>query len=113
MNVDRDKSLIEHIKNHYAEMQDELNLLNDSFDEFENNSTVRKAINFDVLQIGENFSHLSDEVLKLFNMNDIRGIIDIRNFVAHGYVINRLTNRVNLFVCLYFSQENHKINAWD
>lgn len=87
MNVNRDVLVIKNIKKHYNEMLNELDLINDDFNEFLENTTVNKAIIFDLFQIGELFGNLSDEAKKMFPKTDIKGIVDIRNFIAHGYVI--------------------------
>ena len=81
----RDKYLIKCIKKHYSELVDEFKLVND-FDGFCENKVLNKAIKMDLLQIGENINHLTNETKLMLNKRDLVGIIDIRNQVAHGYV---------------------------
>ena len=83
--IDRDNFIIHTIKRHFNEMNATLERINDSYDEFIEDLPMRKAIYLDILQIGENFNHLSDEILKKIDKKDIRGIIGVRNFIAHGY----------------------------
>ena len=40
----------------------------------------------DLLQIGENVNHFTEEIQVQLNKKDFIGIIDIRNQVTHGYV---------------------------
>lgn len=85
--INRDIEIIKHIKMHYYEMKDELSLVHENYDEFLENETIRKAITFDLLQIGELFNNLSDKKKSTMNKKEIRGIIDIRNYIVHGYVV--------------------------
>ena len=81
----RDKDRIEHILQHY----DEMLLLKHKYDFEEHNEIDRlaykKAIRMDLLQMGELVNHLSNETLIKLNPEDVKGVVDIRNFVAHGY----------------------------
>lgn len=83
---DRDGLLVTLINNHYKELLDELESIRDNYEEYCNNSIVRKAIWLDVMQIGENVNQLTDQFAKKMNLNDLKGIISIRNFIVHGYV---------------------------
>lgn len=85
--MDRDIQLLEHILNHYAEMLEELEMVNDCFEEFERNKVVNKAIKMDVLQMGENTTRLSEESKSMITRRDSKGMIDYRNQIAHGYVV--------------------------
>ena len=82
---ERDKQLIRYINKHYSELVDELKLVKD-FEEFCSNKPVNKAIKLDLLQIGENINHLTDESKLQLNKKDLLGVIRVRNHVAHGYV---------------------------
>lgn len=84
--MDRDKQRIYYILKHYEELQKELNEINDNFDEFVNNSVYQKAIKLDVIQIGEHTTNLSEERKNMICKEDVRGVIDYRNQVVHGYV---------------------------
>lgn len=67
-------------------MQDELAMVNDLFEEYLKNNLVRKAIKMDLLNIGENANQLSDESKSQLNSKDLRGAVDFRNQITHGYV---------------------------
>ena len=82
----KDKHYVEHILKHYSELQIELSQINNDFDAFQNSTFYRKAILFDLLQIGELFNGLSDGTKNQFSKEDCRGIVDTRNYVAHGYI---------------------------
>ena len=82
---DRDKQLIRYINKHYSELVDELKLVK-NYEDFCLNKPVNKAIKLDLLQIGENFNHLTDESKLQLKKADLSGIINVRNHVAHGYV---------------------------
>lgn len=82
---ERDKQLIRYINKHYSELLEELKLAK-NFDGFCSNKPVNKAIKLDLLQIGENFNHLTDESKLKLSKKDLSGIINVRNHVAHGYV---------------------------
>ncbi len=82
----KDKDYADHILKHYSELKIELNQINNDFATFQNNIFYRKAILFDLLQIGELFNGLSKETQSNFSKEDCRGIVDTRNYVAHGYI---------------------------
>lgn len=48
-------------------------------------SVLKKAIQMDLFQIGEHINKLSDEIKKKIDIEDLRGVIGIRNVIAHGY----------------------------
>lgn len=81
----RDKFLVKHIKIHYSELVSESRDIQ-NFEDFCSNKVLNKAIKLDLLQIGENINHLSNETKLKLNKRDLIGIVDIRNQVAHGYV---------------------------
>jgi len=83
---DRDKQLLNHIKNHFDEMNETLELIGDSYEKFSENKMVSKSVMMDVFQIGENINSLSDSCKSKILARDLRGIIDIRNHIAHGYI---------------------------
>lgn len=83
----RDEQIFDKLCQYYSEIQNELDHINDNFEEFEKNMVYRKAIMMDVLQIGELFGSMSEEAQKFFSKKDVRGIIDIRNYIVHGYVV--------------------------
>lgn len=87
--MDRDKQRIYYILKHYSELQKELNDINDDFNEFVNNLVYQKAIKLDVIQIGEHTTNLSNERKNMIRKEDVRGVIDYRNQVVHGYVTIR------------------------
>lgn len=82
----RDKMYIEHIIAHYEELQKALAEINDNYDDFLNSKVYRKAITFDLFQIGELFNQLSTDIKTNFSSEDVSGIKNIRNCIAHGYV---------------------------
>ena len=73
-----------YIMNHYKELKEEFDKFS-NYDEFKDNIVVKKAIVLDFIQIGENVNKLSDEVKNKINKLDIRGVIDFRNRLVHGY----------------------------
>ena len=82
---ERDKQLINAILKHYGELLEELENIH-TLEEFVEQRTQSKAIKLDLLQIGENVNHLSEESKLQLLKRDLVGIIDIRNQVAHGYI---------------------------
>lgn len=83
---DRDLQIILHINNHYKELKEELEMIKDSFKNFEENMVVQKAIKMDLFQIGENVNILSKDFQSTLSVKDLKGIISIRNYIGHGYV---------------------------
>lgn len=82
---ERDKQLIKYINKHYEELQEEIKEIG-SFKEFAKGGVLTKAIKMDVIQIAENINSFSEETTALLNQKDLRGIVDIRNHIAHGYI---------------------------
>lgn len=83
----KDREAFNYINKFYAEIVKEKKLINDDFDSFEHDSVVQKAIKMDVFQIGELVNKLSDKTKKLLDEKDVRGIINVRNFIGHAYII--------------------------
>ena len=88
----RDEQIFDKLSQYYSEIQEELESIHDNFNEFEENMIYRKAIMMDVFQIGELFNSMSEKAQKFFSKKDVRGICDIRNHIAHGYVV--INNKV-------------------
>lgn len=82
----KDQQLIRYINKHYSELNEELKNINNDFSLYENNLIIQKAIKMDLFQIGELFGKLSYEIKDHINPKDVKGIIDIRNYIAHGYI---------------------------
>ena len=85
--IKREKQIVEHVIIHYKEVLENMQLIN-SFEDFMNpvNKNIQKAIKMDVAQIGENLIHLSEEAESQINAKDLKGIVDIRNHIVHGYL---------------------------
>ena len=82
---ERDKQTIMHINKHYQELLEEVKLVGD-FEEFKKGGFLAKAIKMDILQIAENANCLTKETASKLSQKDLRGIVDVRNHIAHGYV---------------------------
>ena len=80
----RDILSFKFIMEHYNELMAEF-IKFSNYEEFQNNITIKKAIVFDFIQIGENVNKLSEEVKNKINKIDLRGVIDFRNRLVHGY----------------------------
>lgn len=82
----RDVQIINNCNKHYKEMLEELSTV-PTYEQFIDpaNKVMNKAIKIDIAQIGENLTHLSEESMKQIDQSDIRGIVDIRNIIVHGY----------------------------
>ena len=89
--TEKDKQVYSFVLKHFNELSDAVDGIDDDFETFDTNLIYQKAIKMDLLQIGELFNTFSDEVKSQFNNRDIRGIIDVRNYIAHGYIV--LNNR--------------------
>ena len=84
-----DKERYEHIIRHYNEMLEELKIIKNEKDEKLKELLFTKAVYMDLFQIGEHVTNLSDSIKSQINASDVRGIINIRNFIGHGYVVVR------------------------
>jgi len=82
---ERDEQLLKYINKHYQELLIEVEEIG-SFDEFVKGGVLTKAIKMDILQIAENINSFSDETSSKLNAKDLRGIVDVRNHIAHGYI---------------------------
>ena len=82
---ERDIQLIKHINIHYQELLEEMTGIN-SLDEFKKGRVLVKAFKMDILQIAENVNCLTNETSNKLDPKDLRGIVDVRNHIAHGYV---------------------------
>ena len=80
-----DKERVYHIFKHYDEMMQEIEILNN--DETKSKDLLKKSIYMDLFQIGEHVNNLSDETKKKIEPRDLRGMVNIRNFIGHGYVV--------------------------
>lgn len=80
----RDIICCKYVLKHYDELTEQFNKIID-YDSFSKNIVVKKAIVLDFIQIGENINKLSDEVKEKINKIDLRGVIDFRNRLVHGY----------------------------
>ena len=80
----RDGSYLYHLNEHYFDMVTAFNGLTD-YQAFHNGGYIRKAILFDLFQIGECVAHLSSELRKKTDGFASNKIISIRNIVVHGY----------------------------
>ena len=82
----RDIQIIRYINKHYCELCEEMKLI-PSFEVFQEGGPMVKAVKMDILQIGENVNHLSNEAASQINTKDLRGMADVRNYIAHGYIV--------------------------
>ena len=83
----KDKQRFEHILHHYNELCFELKNYEEEADPKRKELIYKKAIYMDLFQIGEHINNLSDETKAKLSANDLRGVINIRNFIGHGYVV--------------------------
>ena len=77
-----DKERLEHIFKHYDELCLELKTPFEIDEKY-----LKKAIYMDIFQIGEHVNHLSDELVSKLDQNDVRGVVNIRNYIGHGYTV--------------------------
>lgn len=82
---ERDIQVIRHINKHYQELLEEVRSI-DSLERFKQGGVLVKAVKMDILQITENINCLTQETSKMINPKDLRGIVDVRNHIAHGYI---------------------------
>lgn len=82
---ERDIQCIKHVNQHYQELLEEVQMVG-SFEAFQAGGVIVKAIKMDILQIAENINCLTEETASKLNPKDLRGIVDVRNHIAHGYV---------------------------
>jgi len=110
MKEERDFNIVYHINQHYLELIDSFKNVN-SLDAFKDGGTLRKAILFDLFQIGELLNQLSKAFVDDFGHDELSQIVGLRNRIVHGYatiidtiiydsICNNLTpfiNRLNSF----------------
>lgn len=82
----KDELVKKYIFKHFDDLNESLQKIDDNYEMFLKEKVIQKAISFDLLQIGELFNDLSNETLSSINKRDVRGIIDVRNYIAHGYI---------------------------
>jgi len=87
--MNRDKLILEYIFSHYD------NLVNDLNDEILSDERKQRLCCFSLFQIGENVNHLSLEIKNTLNKNDLNGIVDVRNFIGHGYDTQLRMSEIN------------------
>jgi len=83
----KDRQIYDFVLKHYNSLKQFLKEINNNYEIFEKNELYQKAIKMDLFQIGELVNHFSDELLMKINKKDVKGVIDIRNYIAHGYQI--------------------------
>ena len=84
MKEGRDYSLIYHMNQHYADLKEDLKGIHSLFD-FISEEKTRRALLFDLLQIGELGNQLSKGFKKSFNNENLFKLISMRNRIVHGY----------------------------
>lgn len=84
MKEGRDFALVFQINEHYKDLKEDMKSIF-SLEDFVKGQSIRRAILFDFLQIGELFNHLSSSFIKAFNNKHSTDLIDIRNRIVHGY----------------------------
>lgn len=104
MKEGRDFALIFQINEHYKDLKKDMEGIC-TLDDFINGESIRRAVLFDFLQIGELFNHLSPSFVKAFNNKHSLDLIDIRNRIVHGYgkikdniIYNTITKDFDSFV---------------
>ena len=89
-NKNRNFSYLKRIKEHYKTLSELYNSI--SKDNFLNDTIERRAILFDLLQIGELVSQLTNNLQLSMDKDDFSGIISVRNHIVHGY--DKLNNDI-------------------
>ena len=82
--IERDKSIIEHIKNYCEDIQNAVKRFGNE-QQFYLDKDFRNTCALCLLQIGELANHLSENFKKVNKTIPWGGIIGMRNIVAHGY----------------------------
>lgn len=86
-NLDRDVTILLHIKGYCKEVLDTLKIIKNNREEYDKSFIIRNSISMDLLQIGELVNGLSADYLEQtkneINWNQIRGM---RNRLAHNYL---------------------------
>jgi uncharacterized protein with HEPN domain len=81
----RDKSILEHILNHIADIYKAVEHFTDNVEVFQTNNLYFNTVNMSLLQSGELSNHLSDAFLNKYNDIPWHSIVALRNVVVHGY----------------------------
>ena len=87
-------SYVSRINHHYrraTEISEKMDLDNLEFD-----TVDVDAFLFNILQIGELISKAPPQFVSLLNKADVKGIVDIRNYIVHGYI---KLNKDNILDC--------------
>ena len=87
MKINKDINIIYYIKKHFNDILSYTKIIN-TYELFLENIVYQKAIILDLIQIGENVNKLSDDIKSFINKKDLRGIINFRNQLVHGYENN-------------------------
>ena len=88
-------SYVTRINHHYSrtiEISEKMNLDDLDFDTIDVDAFL-----FNILQIGELISKAPIQFVSLLNKADVKGIVDIRNFIVHGYEKINKDNILNCF----------------
>lgn len=98
MNKNRDYFLIHRLREHYDALMHNFKGIV-TVDDFLADDVIKKAILFDLFQIGELIANqLSKESLSKIDKNDLWGVISVRNYVVHGYYVleyDKIINSIN------------------
>jgi inorganic pyrophosphatase len=84
MKEERDFGYIWHINRHYHDLLDDIKGIR-TLEEFSASDMKRRAVLFDLFQIGELANHLSPSFVHAFGEDDIDGVVGMRHHVVHGY----------------------------
>ena len=77
--------VLQKMEEHYYELsQNYLGI--ESIQDFLSDDVKKKAILFDLFQIGEQMNRLPKSLIAQLNNKDIVGLISIRNHIVHGYL---------------------------
>ena len=80
----RDKQLIEKTIEHLKRIVEVRKTISSS-EQLKEDKTVQESLLFNFLQVGENFSHLSNKIIAQNNDIPFCSVIGFRNIIAHGY----------------------------
>ena len=83
--IERDKSIIEHIKNYCEEIEQTIKRFGSMDENLENDNDYKKSLAMSILQIGELETHLSENFKENNAVIPWKNIKAMRNIVAHGY----------------------------
>lgn len=86
-NLDRNLTILLHIKGYCKEVLDTLKMIDNSYEEFDKSFIIKNSICMDLFQIGELVNRLDvgylEETKDKMNWNQVRGM---RNRLAHDYL---------------------------